>query len=138
MTLGSRPVFFEPPSDSPQMLVISEPEYVVGTARRGKLPDGADAEHHPRRQAAEDELSHSASILLSRISLPSLSDSACTNLRNSSGELERTSKPRSASRCRTSGTSSVRAISFQTRMEISLRIPAGASSPNHEVCSKPG
>src|SRR5437667_9844691 len=36
MTLGSRPVFFAPPSDSPQMLVISEPEYVVGTARIGR------------------------------------------------------------------------------------------------------
>src|SRR3954468_13584810 len=37
-TRGSRPVFLAPPSLKPQIVVISEPEYVVGTATTGR-PD---------------------------------------------------------------------------------------------------
>src|SRR5436309_11621887 len=75
MTLGSRPVFFEPPLDNPQMLVISEPEYVVGTARIGKPEVSAIALPRPMVEPPPTTTQQSALTDFAR-SLASLASSS--------------------------------------------------------------
>ena len=60
-TFGSRPVFFAPPSEMPQMVVISEPEYVVGTASTGSAELSAIALPKPMVEPPPMAMQQSAS-----------------------------------------------------------------------------
>src|SRR5690349_12957008 len=60
-TFGSRPVFFAPPSEMPQMVVISEPEYVVGTATTGSAELSAIALPKPMVEPPPTAMQQSAS-----------------------------------------------------------------------------
>src|SRR5712691_3310258 len=82
--------------------------------------------------------SYSALMLAARITLPHFSVSVLIRAPNSSGLLAIDSKPSVARRSLMSGSAMILTISRLSRTTISLGVPAGTATPNHDSPSTSG